>query len=140
MTEQEQIITRNTDTNIMDMRHICTALITMDVGTNARNHDDEHDSSSDDDYSNEDNSEDPDNQIATDPNDQSFHAWLTRQNARDDPVGDLARDFCQDLQQARLLPLRISSPTTMVTYFTSRGACDDAILAARNAGLEWCSK
>ena len=110
------------------------------MNVNARNHD--VDNSSDDDYNQDDSedNDDPDNQIGIDPNNQSFHAWLTRQNARDDPVGDLARDFCQDLQQTRLLPLRISSPTTMVTYLTSRGACDDAILAARNAGIEWCSK
>ena len=79
-------------------------------------------------------------EMVYDNNNKTFQMWLKEQNLRNDPVGDVARDFCQDLQKVRLLPLRIPSPTSLVTHMKSLGACEAAIRAAKEAGKEWRSQ
>ena len=79
-------------------------------------------------------------EMVYDNNNKTFQMWLKEQNLRNDPVGDVARDFCQDLQKVRLLPLRILSPTSLVTHMKSLGACRAAIRAAKEAGKEWRSQ
>ena len=81
-----------------------------------------------------------DNEMVYNNNNKTFQTWLKEQNLRNDPVGDVARDFCQDLQKVRLLPLRILSPTSLVTHMKSLGACRAAIRAAKEAGKEWRSQ
>jgi hypothetical protein len=58
---------------------------------------------------------------------QTFEAWLLRQVDRDDPVGDLAKDYRDDRHDGKLT----------YSYLLSRGACDAAIEAFHRAKREF---
>ncbi len=62
----------------------------------------------------------------------SFRAWLRRQEHRDDPVGDLARDAADD----RMFP-HVGKLDTIVGYLLLMHACHEAVEAARVAHAEW---
>jgi hypothetical protein len=57
----------------------------------------------------------------------TFEAWLLRQVERDDPVGDLAKDYRDDRYDGKLT----------YTYLLVHGACDGAIEAFHRAKREF---
>jgi hypothetical protein len=61
-----------------------------------------------------------------------FSRWLRRQRDRDDPVGDLAADFCSD-RTAR----GIRTPGELLRHMARSGACHEARLALRDAAREY---
>jgi hypothetical protein len=72
----------------------------------------------------------------------TFTAWLLRQRKRDDPIGDLARDFKSDRDNTHRraaepkLPHQIT-PASLRSYLTHRGACDGAQDALLSAAREY---
>lgn len=66
----------------------------------------------------------------------TFTNWLLEQKGRDDPVGDLARDFQRDLN----LKSDTSVHTNFLfskTYLIRHNACDGALEAYDQAKKEW---
>lgn len=64
----------------------------------------------------------------------TFRQWLKKQERRDDPVGDLARDMAQD---KTFPPPRFNSVKTTVNYLRGRNACEGAETAAIRAWREY---
>lgn len=62
----------------------------------------------------------------------TFSEYLKKQIGRNDPVGDLAEDARRD---AQFPP--VNSFKALAGYLESRGACGDAIGAARDAWREY---
>lgn len=69
---------------------------------------------------------------------RSFTAWLhlRRQQRRDDPVGDLARDVAIDPDW----PRGVRSLAAFDRYLESCGACDGAHRSLRRAYAEWLTE
>ena len=72
---------------------------------------------------------------------QTFQHWLLAQRHRQDPVGDLERDFRQDLKDGRTedeppSPKRIT-PGALRAYLQSRGASEGAREALARAAREF---
>ena len=65
----------------------------------------------------------------------TFQRWLTDQDARHDPVGDLARDVAMD----RGAPNRDSTYRTWERYLRRQRACDGALIALREAWREYAA-
>jgi len=60
----------------------------------------------------------------------NFYTWLRKQQKRDDPIGDLARDAMRDTKFPReLCEVRV--------YLRSAGACEGALTAFNNARKEF---
>ena len=53
----------------------------------------------------------------------TFRKWLYQQCNRDDPVGDLARDFCDDHNK----PKGLLTLNKFESYLINVDACEDAI-------------
>jgi 5-methylcytosine-specific restriction endonuclease McrA len=64
-----------------------------------------------------------------------FRQWLRRQEKRDDPIGDLARDMSRDPGQSLPNP----SLSDLYHYIRVAGACDGALQALIDAYREWQS-
>ena len=62
----------------------------------------------------------------------TFNKYLKSQLGRNDPIGDLAEDALGDKQFPP-----VNSLKALVSYLESRGACDDAVDAARDAWKEY---
>ena len=62
----------------------------------------------------------------------TFNKYLKSQLGRNDPVGDLAEDARGDAQFPPVKSLK-----ALVSYLESRGACGDAVDAARDAWKEY---
>ena len=62
----------------------------------------------------------------------TFNKYLKKQIGRNDTIGDLAEDARRD---AQFPP--VNSLKALVRYLESRGACDDAVDAARDAWKEY---
>lgn len=62
-----------------------------------------------------------------------FYTWLMSQKGRDDPVGDMAEDAARD----RSFPKSVTSLRQLTGYLTNKGACQEAIEAAREAWREF---
>ena len=60
----------------------------------------------------------------------TFIAWLKKQKDRDDPIGDLAKDFIDDTK-------RRNRRKFTVEYLRSVNACSDAIKAFNQATKEY---
>ena len=66
----------------------------------------------------------------------TFTSWLRKQQKRDDPVGDLARDgFAQEQGQENIR--RGSTPDWWKRHLKRYDACDNAFLALRRAKREY---
>jgi uncharacterized protein YozE (UPF0346 family) len=63
----------------------------------------------------------------------SFKTWLLRQQHRDDPVGDLARDVAQD----KHFPRRNAKLRTLVRYLDEQWDIPAALEALHRAQEEW---
>ncbi|SEB55362.1 hypothetical protein SAMN04489806_1086 [Paramicrobacterium humi] len=68
----------------------------------------------------------------------SFHTWVLRQASRDDPIGDLARDYKTGVG------LRVhgqaSSPDGLIKILRKQNAIQKAIDAADRLRAEWESR
>lgn len=64
---------------------------------------------------------------------QTFPQWLTQQNHRDDPIGDLARDVEHD-------PTPWATPGTFRHHLTHTGADPAAHKALTLAENEWATR
>lgn len=64
---------------------------------------------------------------------QTFRAWLLQQTDRDDPIGDLARDFKQDTC------CQATSPGGMLKHMQGHSPCQAAEDAFDAAVLEWAA-
>ena len=62
----------------------------------------------------------------------TFYEWLIEQRRRNDPVGDLSRDFRRDQD----LPAN-KSYQHLLSHLWDVHACDGAIDAMRRARREW---
>ena len=62
----------------------------------------------------------------------TFNKYLKSQLGRNDPIGDLAEDAQGD---TKFPP--VNSLKALVSYLESRGACGDAVDAARDAWKEY---
>lgn len=71
----------------------------------------------------------------------SFRRWLLDQVKRNDPVGDLAKDFARDCRKKwrrKLPPLpKLITPESLRPYLRNRGACEGALAALTKAEREW---
>ncbi len=56
----------------------------------------------------------------------TFNSWLRRQKDRDDPVGDLARDYIDDCRMSKLTYRSIRSLRSVISIAAS-GALDEAL-------------
>lgn len=57
-----------------------------------------------------------------------FTAWLAHHEQQRTAIGDLARDWAHDSERPRVRTMK-----SMLTYLEGRGACYDALEAARKA-------
>ncbi len=64
-----------------------------------------------------------------------FPAWLRQQHARQDPVGDLARDMRRD----HAWPPSATTLRAFERHLKCMGACDGAVNALQRAFTEWQS-
>ena len=62
-----------------------------------------------------------------------FLTWVLRQTARNDSIGDLARDFAEDHER----PHACSKYSTIHSYLFTIGACDNAMRALKRAYAEY---
>lgn len=62
-----------------------------------------------------------------------FLTWLLSQTNRNDPIGDLARDFKDDSTR----PNANSSVEKIRIYLESQSASSEAMVAFKNAVKEW---
>jgi hypothetical protein len=67
----------------------------------------------------------------------AFGTFLKKQRHRDDPVGDLARDFLQDLSMCHIRPSTFLTSMKLRKRLTKMGACPDALEALDRANSEW---
>jgi hypothetical protein len=69
----------------------------------------------------------------------TYRQWLRRQKRRDDPVGDLARDWFTTpyVDEADYRTNRGSTEAAHLTYLRSAGACEGAVNACRRAWSEY---
>ena len=65
--------------------------------------------------------------------DARFRTWLRKQQQRDDPVGDLARD----MHRAHAWPSRANTLPTLTRHLRRMGACHGACEALQRAFTEW---
>ncbi|MGN7704078.1 hypothetical protein [Cellulosimicrobium sp. 22601] len=70
---------------------------------------------------------------------QTFHAWLTAQRHRNDPVGDLARDYVLGarLTRAEGGHRRATDPDDLRALLLDLRACDGALDSLDLAATEW---
>lgn len=66
---------------------------------------------------------------------RTFGAWLKTQQRRDDPIGDLARDFLRDCRLRKITPDSIGKPSELRDLMTD--ACREASQALREAAGEY---
>ena len=62
----------------------------------------------------------------------TFNEYIKNQLGRNDSIGDLAEDARRD---AQFPP--VNSLKSLINHLESRGACDDAVDAARDAWKEY---
>lgn len=67
--------------------------------------------------------------------DPDFHAWVLEQANRDDPVGDIARDYKTGTELEIHEPAE--SPDELIEILHEQGAIPKAIDAAVHLGEEW---
>lgn len=65
----------------------------------------------------------------------SFYRWLLKQEDRDDPIGDLAKDTQKD----EAFPINTNALKNIESHLINRLACDEAIQALREAHVEFRS-
>lgn len=68
-----------------------------------------------------------------------FIQWLERQHRRDDPTGDIARDWRDDWQRASFFAANPANPSlrALYLYLCVQGACSEAKSALIGAWREW---
>ena len=66
---------------------------------------------------------------------ETFLEYLKKQLKRDDPIGDMARDWGQD--QSAEKPKKITRRNELCKYLAKLQACPGAIAAAESAWDEW---
>ena len=62
-----------------------------------------------------------------------FYRWLLKQQDRDDPIGDLAKD----IQRDKSFPIRTSSLQKLKDHLITKSPCDEAIQALEEAHAEF---
>lgn len=71
----------------------------------------------------------------------TFRRWLKQQGSRDDPIGDLARDFQRDKQNVLRFFRSETEPNLSLrrfySYLRRQNACSDARQALISAYREW---
>jgi hypothetical protein len=65
----------------------------------------------------------------------TFTRFLRRQRRREDPVGDLARDWIADVGRGK--PRGAYKLPALLRYLEDRNACQGALDAAEHAWREW---
>jgi hypothetical protein len=66
-----------------------------------------------------------------------FHTWLISQAERDDPVGDMARDYSNGVNTSDHEPA--DSPEHLLDILERKWASDWGMDAARSATEEWAA-
>ena len=66
---------------------------------------------------------------------RAFGTWLKAQTRRDDPIGDLAKDFLRDCRLRKITPVSIGKPSDLRALML--GACPEALRALREAAGEF---
>jgi hypothetical protein len=69
---------------------------------------------------------------------EAFLDYLKKQLERDDPIGDLARDWDQDKNEGK--PKEITKLKELQDYLDARFSCAGADEAAEDAWAEWSAK
>ena len=67
----------------------------------------------------------------------SFLKWLVKQKERDDPIGDLSRDFIEDKRTMFPDMPRLSGYPSLRRRMIHLGCCDNAMLALERAWNEY---
>jgi len=67
---------------------------------------------------------------------KTFGAWLKAQQERNDPVGDLARDFIDACRWMKNDPMAMS-PGSVTLQMACLNACSEAYEALDAAAAEW---
>ncbi len=65
---------------------------------------------------------------------ETFHQWLVKQEKRDDPTGDLARDAKADKR-----PSPKNTPSAWMAHLRNANACSEALEALDAAWREYQS-